>query len=133
MALPNIVIDGTQSYGSYDIAIVTEGVSTTYVFENVNITRPIEKAGDLLSTGAPNRQRGTVQQVTGTAVVQIGASGIRPQYGDVFSQAFDSRYGTEYFWLEPVPFEASNAPGEIRKMNVTFNKINGGRTTVTTA
>ncbi len=133
MSLPNIVIDGAQSYGSYDISITTEGVATTYIFEQVTINRPNEKAADLLSNGAPNRTRGTIGQVTGTAVLQIGTSGLRPQHGDVFSQSFDARYGVEYFWLDPVPFEATNAPGDIRKINITFNKLNGGRTTVTTA
>ena len=133
MALPTIVIDGGQTYGSFDISITTESVATTYVFESVTINRPNEKATDMLSTGAPNRQRSTLGQVTGSAVLQIGTTGVRPQHGDVFSQAFDSRYGTEYFFLDAVPTEASNAPGEIRKINITFNKLNGGRTTVTTA
>lgn len=133
MANPNIVIDGSQTFASYNIAIVTEGVSTTYVFDDVNITRPNEKANDMTSQGLPNRSRSTLGQVTGTATLQIPTTGVRPQHGDVFSETFDARYGVEYFYLDPVPFEASNAPGEIRKIQISFNKLNGGRTTVTTA
>lgn len=127
MAAPSIAIDGTQSYGSYSIAL---SGGTTFIFDDVKITRAVEEASDMGITGLPARARYTAGRAEGTATLQIGTSGVRPQFGETFSQAFDTAgYGTELWVVMPVDFEASSAPGEIRKAPITFKKVYSGSVT----
>jgi hypothetical protein len=127
MAVPTIVIDGSQTYSSYSIAIN----GTIYIFDDIKITRAVEKAQDNLANGAPGRARYTAGRATGTATLQIGTSGLRPKLSDTFSQQFDVEYGTELWVLMPVDFDASSSPNEIRKISISFEKVyNGSVSTV---
>jgi len=126
MSAPRTVIDGAQYYGSYVIAVASDD----FIFDDITIDRPTEDATDMDEVGRPARARYTAGRVTGTATVQIPASGVRPTFGQTFSEEFDPEYGTETFVIKEAPFNASSAPTEIRKVSVTFAKVYDTITTV---
>lgn len=125
MPVPSIVIDGAHSYGSHRITID----AVEYIADDIRITRAVDKAQDNTNLGSPNRGRYTGGRATGTATLQIPASGTRPQFGKPFTDTFDANYGAETFVLMPVHYEASSDPGEIRKMPIEFEKVYSGSIT----
>jgi hypothetical protein len=103
MANPNWN-DGTIPYGTRT-EVVNRGGSPqgTYVFEQLQITRPTNVIRRKDQTGQPNGSVGQPDFVTGTATVQIPTSasnGILP--GDTFTDTFDSSLSAETFILSEI-------------------------------
>ena len=128
MSVPGSVLDGSPGYGS---RVLTFSTSGAYIAENIDVQRPVSTASDRHTDGTPNRSRYVVDFISGTCTLQApsGASGW-PQFGETFVTTFDSNYGAETFVIMPVPYAETNDPSTLRKINVTFRKVNTG--TITT-
>lgn len=115
-----IILDGTMAYGS---RIVTIG-GVQYKCDDIKIARSVTNADDQDQLGRPQRRRSTENRPDFSATLQLASSATaRPVFGNVISAAFDANYGIEYFALNPVDYEESAAPGEIRKVPVTGWKL----------
>lgn len=128
MPVPGSVLDGSPGYGSRVITFATAGA---FIAENIDIQRPVSTARDRKTSGEPNRSRYTVDFISLTATLQApaGSSGW-PQFGDTFTDTFDTNYGAETFILMPPPYAETNDPSTLRKINITCQKKN--TSTVTT-
>lgn len=128
MPVPGSILDGSPGYGSRLLTFSTAGA---YLAENISISRPFSEATDLKTTGEPNRSRYTQGKATMTATLQApsGASGW-PQAGETFTATFDSNYGAETYVVMWVPYEETNDPGSLRKINIEARKVINSITTV---
>ena len=127
MPTPNIVLDGSQPYGSRTLTI--NGVA--YKANNIQIQRPTTDVEDQSTDGTPGRARYTRQRATLTAELQLATSSTAyPIFGNTFSATFDSNIGSETFVLMLTPWEESNSPSEIRVANITAKTVVNSITTV---
>ncbi len=125
-----IIIDGSQQYGTPTITTVTGAVA--YKLNSLNITRPISEALDHDVSGNPQRQRFTANVSELTADAQLATSStVLPVFGDTFSLNVDAAYGAELWIITQVGVVRSNEPGAIRVAPITAKKsINGAPTLV---
>lgn len=117
--------DGTVQYGSRDLDIVTSITSTaaigTYVADNVNVTRAVNKIKRTDKVGSPSGSVGVSGDITGTATLQLANSSAKePVGGNAFSVTLDSTIGTEVFVIQDVT-RAESKEAE-KKINITFEK-----------
>ena len=120
MAVPKIILDGTQAYGTRTLTI--GGVA--YKVNNISVTRPSTEAEDENTDGTPNRRRETRGRATLTGELQLATSSTAyPKFGDTFSATFDAQYGSETFVLKPVPYGETNAAGDIRVVAIEATEV----------
>jgi len=110
-------------YGSRTLTIN----AVTYKVNSLDIDRPTAEASDNNTDGTPNRARWTAQRASFTAELQLATgSTALPQFGNTFSDTFDSNYGSESFVITNSPYSESNDPGEIRTVSITAAKVING-------
>ena len=126
MPVPSFVLDGAMAYGSRTLTIN----AVTYKVVSLDIARPTVAAEDNLQTSAPGRKRWTGQRAQLTATLQLATgSTAYPQFGNTFTDTFDSNYGSETFVITEPPYSESNDPGEIRTVSITAEAVLIGITT----
>jgi len=127
MPVPNIVLDGSMPYGSRTLTIN----AVTYKVNSLDIDRPTATAEDNNTDGSPNRARWTAQRSTLAAELQLATgSTAYPQFGQTFTDTFDSNYGAETFVVTAAAYSESNDPGEIRTVSITASEVINSITTV---
>ena len=126
MASPSYYTDGSPAFGTPTITIN----AATYVAENITINRPVIEAEDFTLVGIPNRKRVTAARANGTMTIQAasGTSG-KPQMGQTFTLTTDDNFGAETWVIKEVPYEAQNEASQLRKFNITFDKVTSSITT----
>ena len=131
--------DGTVQYGSLVLSIgtlvagspptITGGTTTSYVADNVEISRPgktIERTNEL---DEPSGQLSYAGFVTGSATIQLATSStLAPGLGKGFTlTVFDTDNSgatdAEFFYINSISTPYAK-DGE-RKVNITFRKIYG--------
>lgn len=122
MASPSYYTDATTAPG-FGTATITIN-ATTYLAENISISRPVAEAEDFTAIGKPQRKRVTALRANGTATFQAdGGTAGKPKMGDTFSVTFDDNFGSETWVIKEVPVEQSNDAGSLRKYTVAFDKV----------
>ena len=126
MPSPSYYTDGSPGFGTPTVNIN----ATLYVAENISINRPVAEAEDFSLLGAPARKRVTAQRANGTMTLQAGSgSSGKPKLGDTFTLTVDDNFGSESWVIKEVPYEASNDASQLRKFNITFDKVVSSITT----
>jgi hypothetical protein len=114
MAAPSLVLDGSMPYGTPNSGSITID-GTSYILENINISRGNSEAMSRNGIGKPNRQRFTADVPELTATLQLATSSTAyPEFGKTFTLTVDAAYGSETWIVLPQDFEATNSEGEIR-------------------
>lgn len=127
MSSPSYYVDAATAPG-YGTPTVTIN-AVTYVAENIQINRPSKDAKDYTALGIPQRNRRTVDWVTGTMTIQADSSTTKPQFGQTFTLTVDAAFGAELFVISEVPYEANNDAGTLRKINLSFERVVNGSVT----
>ncbi len=71
--------------------------------------------------GRPQRRRATAGRADFTATLQLATNATAyPAFGanGFITGTFDSNYGSETFVLDPVEYDETSAPGDIRKVSI---------------
>lgn len=90
--------DGTIPYGCR-----TETIGgTSYVCEDLEITRPVSTILRMNQAGEPTGSVGVAKHVTGTGTAQIATAGTMPVPGQSFSDTFITTVGAETFKVTTV-------------------------------
>lgn len=127
MAQPSIVLDGSMPYGSRVLTIN----AVAYKANNIQISRPFTEAEDQGITGVPGRRRATLNRAELSAELQLATSATAfPIFGQTFTDTFDASVGAETFVLDPVPYDETNDPSQIRTVKITAKSVVNSITTV---
>ena len=116
MAIPNQILDGTPAYGT-DIITIN---AVTYIVNKETITPNWTSAEDHTAAGLPGRKHWTKGRYTWQGELQLAsASTAFPAAGATFTRTPPNETSALTFAVIGVPFEADNAPGAIRVVNVS--------------
>lgn len=126
MAVPRIILDGAQAYGT---TVGSSGTITinavAYIVNSVTPRRNSTRAEDRVADGGPGRARDTADFDECDLELQLATSATAsPKFGDTFSMTLDSNYGSETWYVGPVSPPQSNEPGQIRTVSITAHKVN---------
>lgn len=127
MAVPRIVIDGPQVYGT------TTGITLggqVVIFNTLTIDRNVTEAVQNDAAGRPRTRRSTEGVATFSGEAQINPGDTYPKHGDQVTFTVDPNYGAETFLMNPVGQSQTNGAGDVRVLNVTGAKVlNPGQVT----
>lgn len=129
MAIPLIIQDGTQPYGTG--SPITIG-ATTYVVESETITQQQTTAEDFHADGTPNRKRWTKGRYNHDLTLQLATgSTAYPTPGATYTRTPPNEASAVTFVVPfTVPFAATNSAGAIRTLQFTAESVVNSITTI---
>lgn len=126
MPIPANIFDGLPPYGTTGVTIG----ATTFVVENCNATPSSSTAEDQTATGNPSRRRDTKGRTSVSFTLQLPSLATTyPVPGTTFTYPVPNEGNMNLVVSYDVPFESTNAPGDIRTLKFTAWQVILGITT----
>lgn len=121
--MPAVYNDGVLPYGSRVLTITNPGVgavATTYIADNIQLTRPTTKIERRNELNEPTGKVTLRDFETGTATLQLATtSTVLPVLGATFSSTFGA--ASENFYITHI--DQPEAKDQDKKVNITFDKV----------
>lgn len=128
MAVPSVILDGTQAYGTGSAITIN---SVPYIMSDEEITPVWDEAHDNIATGAPGRSRYTKGKYKWSATLQLATSGTAfPPPGSTFQRTPPNETIALNFFILETPYSATNQPGDTRVAKCTARQYTGTLSTV---